>query len=71
MARFRAKRAQPAPDPRSPASYPSIASMLVMKIPDPGAFHSARHFAAWLGLTPTDHSTAGKHRLGVITRAGR
>ena len=34
-------------------------------IPDPAAFHSARHFAAWLGLTPTDHSTAGKHRLGV------
>jgi transposase len=53
-----------------PGIGPIIASMLVMKIPDPGAFHSARHFAAWLGLTPTDHSTAGKHRLGVITRAG-
>lgn len=29
-----------------------------------------RHFAAWLGLTPKDHSTAGKTRLGKITRAG-
>ena len=44
--------------------------MLVMKIPDPEAFRSGRHFAAWLGLTPKDHSTAGKYRLGVITRAG-
>jgi transposase len=26
--------------------------------------------ADWLGLTPKDHSTAGKVRLGVITRAG-
>src|SRR5258707_990041 len=29
-----------------------------------------RLFAAWLGLTPKDHSTAGKTRLGKITRAG-
>jgi len=42
----------------------------VMKTPTPEAFRSARHFAAWLGLTPKDHSTAGKVRPGVITRAG-
>jgi transposase len=53
-----------------PGIGPIIASMLVMKVPDPAAFRSARHFAAWLGLTPKDHSTAGKTRLGVITRAG-
>jgi transposase len=41
-----------------------------MKTPSPEAFRSARHFAAWLGLTPKDHSTAGRVRLGVITRAG-
>ena len=41
-----------------------------MKTPDPCAFPSGRHFAAWLGLTPKDHSTAGKTRLGKITRAG-
>ncbi len=46
------------------------ASMLVMKTPDPRQFRSGRQFAAWLGLTPKDHSTAGKVRLGVITRAG-
>ena len=41
-----------------------------MKIPDPQAFCSGRDFAAWVGLTPKDHSTAGKRRLGKITRAG-
>jgi transposase len=47
-----------------------IAALLTMKVPDPQAFRSGRQFAAWLGLTPKDHSTAGKTRLGVITRAG-
>jgi hypothetical protein len=32
--------------------------------------YAGRQFAAWIGLTPKDHSTAGKVRLGVITRAG-
>lgn len=53
-----------------PSVGPVIASLLVMKVPDPQAFRSGRQFAAWLGLTPKDHSTAGKTRLGVITRAG-
>ena len=56
------------------AKIPSIGPiggiLLVMKAPDPHAFRCGRDFAAWLGLTPTDHSTAGKQRLGVITRAG-
>jgi transposase len=53
-----------------PSVGPIIATTLVMKTPDPRAFRSGRHFAAWLGLTPKDHSTAGKTRLGKITRAG-
>jgi transposase len=53
-----------------PSLGPIGASMLVMKVPEPKAFKSARHFAAWIGLTPKDHSTAGKQRLGAITRAG-
>jgi transposase len=53
-----------------PGVGPIGASALVMKTPDPRAFASGRHFAAWLGLTPKDHSTAGKTRLGKITRAG-
>lgn len=53
-----------------PGVGPVIAAMLVMKTPEPKAFASGRDFAAWLGLTPKDHSTAGRTRLGRITRAG-
>src|SRR5258705_1933440 len=53
-----------------PGVGPIGATALVMKTPDPHAFPSGRHFAAWLGLTPKDHSTAGKTRLGKIPRAG-
>ena len=49
---------------------PIGASLLVMKTPAPEAFRSGRDFAAWIGLTPKDHSTAGKNRLGGITKAG-
>jgi transposase len=37
---------------------------------DAGQFASARHLAAWLGLVPRECSTAGKQRLGGISRAG-
>ena len=53
-----------------PGIGPIGASLTVMKVQDPKAFRSGRDYAAWLGLTPKDHSTAGKQRLGVITRAG-
>jgi transposase len=53
-----------------PVIGPIGASLLAIKVVDPKSFPSPRHFAAWLGLTPKDHSTAGKRRLGGITRAG-
>ena len=53
-----------------PAIGPIGAVLLAMKVSDPRAFRTGRDFAAWLGLTPKDHSTAGKKRLGIITRAG-
>jgi transposase len=53
-----------------PGVGPIGAALLMMKTPAPEAFRSGRQFAAWIGLTPKDHSTAGKVRLGVITRAG-
>ena len=53
-----------------PGIGPIGATTLVMKAPDPRLFSSGRHFAAWIGLTPKDHSTAGKTRIGKITRAG-
>ena len=53
-----------------PGVGPIGAVLLRMKTPQPELFQSGRQFAAWIGLTPKDHSTAGKVRLGVITRAG-
>jgi transposase len=53
-----------------PSVGPIGAALLKMKTPDPAQFKSGRQFAAWIGLTPKDHSTAGKVRLGGITRAG-
>lgn len=53
-----------------PGVGPIGAAVLMMKTPDPRQFKSGRDFAAWMGLTPKDHSTASKTRLGGITRAG-
>jgi transposase len=53
-----------------PGIGPIGAVLLRTKTPEPALFRSGRQFAAWIGLTPKDHSTAGKVRPGVITRAG-
>lgn len=53
-----------------PGIGPVGATLLAIKAPQPAAFRSGRYFAAWIGLTPKDHSTAGKTRHGGITRAG-
>jgi transposase len=37
---------------------------------DPTDFESGRHLAAWVGLTPQKHSTAGRQRLSKISKAG-
>src|SRR6266496_2900840 len=47
-----------------PGVGPIGAVLLKMKTPEPELFRSGRQFAAWVGLTPKDHSTAGKVRLG-------
>jgi transposase len=53
-----------------PAIGPVTAAALAAKVTDPGLFRCGRDFAAWIGLTPKDHSTAGKQKSGGITRAG-
>ena len=53
-----------------PTIGPIGATLLAMKVTNPHIFRCGRDFSAWIGLTPKDHSTAGKTRLGVITRAG-
>ena len=46
------------------------APVLVMKVTSPHFFKWVGHLGRWVGLTPRDHSAAGKTRLGGITRAG-
>ncbi len=53
-----------------PGVGPITASLIAATVADIGAFKSARHFAAWLGLVPRQHSTGGKARLGRITKTG-
>jgi error-prone DNA polymerase len=54
-----------------PGIGPITASLLAATVGGSiAAFKSARHFAAWLGLVPRQHSTGGKTRLGRITKAG-
>ena len=53
-----------------PGVGPITASAIVASVADAHQFKSARHFAAWLGLTPQPHSTGGKERLGGISKQG-
>lgn len=52
-----------------PGVGPITALTLALAV-DPKVFESGRHFAAWAGLTPQEHSTGGKQRMGGISRAG-
>jgi transposase len=53
-----------------PGIGPVGAMTMVLRVPDPTVFRSGRHFACWIGLTPREHSTAGRQRLGKISREG-
>jgi transposase len=58
---------------RSLAEIPgvgSIAALTATLTIDAKEFKSGRHLAAWIGLTPKEHSTGGKHRLGAISKQG-
>src|SRR5471030_2813599 len=46
------------------------ATALAASVTDPHQFRSGRQFAAWLGLTPLQHSSGGKERLGRISKMG-
>ena len=53
-----------------PGVGPALATALVASVPDPKAFRSGRHFSAWIGLVPRQHSSGGKDRLGSISKQG-
>jgi transposase len=61
------------PQSRRLAEIPGVGPMSALNFSlrvDASQFRSGRHFAAWLGLVPKEHSTGGKQRLGAISRAG-
>jgi transposase len=53
-----------------PAIGPLISSAMAASTPDFGVFRSGSDFSASLGLTPSQHSTGGKEKLGGISKKG-
>ena len=49
------------------AEFGIVAAKGTVKVSDPKAFRSGRHFAAWLGLTPKANATGGRSRPGWIS----
>jgi transposase len=49
---------------------PVTASAIVASVGNANVFRNGRQFAAWLGLTPRQHSSGGKQRLGAMTKHG-
>ena len=53
-----------------PGIGPVTATAVIAAIGNGAAFHKGREFAAWLGLTPREHSTGGQQRLLGISKRG-
>src|SRR5215211_6943573 len=53
-----------------PGIGPIAATAITALVPAPEGFRAGRDFAAWLGLTPLQKSTGGKHKLGAISKRG-
>ena len=53
-----------------PGVGPVIATAMAALAPSAETFKRGRDFAAWLGLTPLQHSTGGKQRLGATSKMG-
>jgi transposase len=49
---------------------PVTSSALAATVPDAKIFRNGRQFGAWLGLTPRQHSSGGRTRLGHISLRG-
>ena len=53
-----------------PGVGPIVATAMVALAPAPETFRRGRDFAAWVGLTPLQHSSGGKERLGRTSKMG-
>lgn len=49
---------------------PLGAIIMMIELCDPSVFENGRHFSAFLGLVPRQHSSGGKTRLGRISKQG-
>jgi transposase len=69
-----ARRAREDSDVRRLTSIPGVgpitATALAALAPPAAAFNKGRDFAAWVGLTPLQHSTGGKQKLGATSKMG-
>src|SRR3954469_7739543 len=54
----------------SPGIGPVTAVALTALAPPAQTFRRGRDFAAWVGLTPLQHSTGGKQKLGATSKMG-
>jgi transposase len=54
----------------APGVGPITASAIIASAGIARQFQSARHFAAWLGLTPRLHASGGKEHIGRISKGG-
>jgi transposase len=50
--------------------FTATAADLVFEAGEFSRFRNARSFAAWVGLTPSEHSSGESDRRGAITKAG-
>ena len=54
----------------APGVGPLTATALIAAVGDASQFATARHFAAWLGLTPRISASGGRERIGRISKGG-
>src|SRR6476660_9952176 len=53
-----------------PGIGPISATAIAALAPPAETFAKRRDFAAWVGLTPLQHSTGGKQKLGATSKMG-
>lgn len=49
---------------------PILSSAMTVRVQQPQRFACGRDLSAWIGLTPRQHSSGGKVRLGAISKKG-
>ena len=53
-----------------PGIGPLVAATLISSVGDPAHFKNGRQLSAWIGLTPLQHASGEKSRMGNMTKRG-